>query len=88
MEGNTLMAVSRENLTAWLHDMPAMENQAIEILEEQAGRLEHYPELRAKVQTHLDESNRQARNGRAMPQSGAEPARRGSDGRVAWASPA
>jgi ferritin-like metal-binding protein YciE len=43
------MAVSRENLTAWLRDAYAMENQAIEILEKQASRLEHYPELRAKV---------------------------------------
>ena len=42
------MAVSRDNLTAWLRDAYAMENQAIEILEKQANRLEHYPELRAK----------------------------------------
>ena len=54
------MAVSRENLTAWLRDAHAMENQAIEILEKQASRLEHYPELRAKVSSHLDESHRQA----------------------------
>ena len=56
----SLMAVSRENLTAWLRDAHAMENQAIEILEKQASRLEHYPELRAKVSSHLDESHRQA----------------------------
>jgi ferritin-like metal-binding protein YciE len=56
----TLMAVSRENLTTWLRDAYAMENQAIEILEKQANRLEHYPELRAKVRSHLDESHRQA----------------------------
>jgi ferritin-like metal-binding protein YciE len=59
-EGNTLMAVSRDNLMAWLRDAHAMENQAIEILEKQANRLEHYPELRAKVRTHLDETHRQA----------------------------
>jgi ferritin-like metal-binding protein YciE len=56
----TIMAVSRDNLTAWLRDAYAMENQAIEILEKQANRLEHYPELRAKVRSHLDESHRQA----------------------------
>jgi ferritin-like metal-binding protein YciE len=56
----SLMAVSRENLTAWLRDAHAMENQAIEILEKQVSRLEHYPELRAKVSSHLDESHRQA----------------------------
>ena len=54
------MAVSRENLTAWLRDAHAMENQAIEILEKQASRLEHYPELRAKVRSHLEELHRQA----------------------------
>jgi ferritin-like metal-binding protein YciE len=56
----TLMAVSRENLTAWLRDAHAMENQAIEILEKQANRLEHYPELRAKVRSHLEETHRHA----------------------------
>jgi ferritin-like metal-binding protein YciE len=55
-----LMAVSRENLTSWLRDAYAMENQAIEILEKQANRLEHYPELRAKVRSHLEESHRHA----------------------------
>jgi len=33
IEGNTLMAVSRDNLTARLRNAHAMENQAIEILE-------------------------------------------------------
>jgi ferritin-like metal-binding protein YciE len=60
MEGGSVMAVSRENLTAWLRDAHAMEHQAIEILERQADRLEHYPELRAKVRTHLEETHRQA----------------------------
>jgi ferritin-like metal-binding protein YciE len=60
IQGEAVMAVSRENLTAWLRDAHAMENQAIEILEKQASRLEHYPELRAKVRTHLDESHHQA----------------------------
>ena len=55
-----VMAVSRENLSAWLRDAHAMENQAIEILEKQANRLEHYPELRARVRSHLEESHRQA----------------------------
>ena len=60
VERERLMAVSRENLTAWLRDAYAMENQAIEILEKQVSRLEHYPELRAKVRSHLEESHRQA----------------------------
>ncbi len=57
---DTLMTVSRENLAAWLRDAYAMENQAIEILEKQASRLEHYPELRAKVRSHLEETHRHA----------------------------
>jgi ferritin-like metal-binding protein YciE len=60
MERDAVMAVSRKNLTAWLRDAHAMENQAIEILEKQGNRLEHYPELRARVRTHLEESHRQA----------------------------
>jgi ferritin-like metal-binding protein YciE len=59
-EREAVMDVSRDNLAAWLRDAHAMENQAIEILEKQANRLEHYPELRAKVRTHLDETHRQA----------------------------
>ena len=54
------MTVSRENLTIWLRDAYAMENQAIELLEQQVSRLEHYPELLANVSSHLDESHRQA----------------------------
>jgi ferritin-like metal-binding protein YciE len=59
-QGGAVMAVSRENLSAWLRDAHAMEHQAIEILEKQADRLEHYPELRARVRSHLEESRRQA----------------------------
>jgi ferritin-like metal-binding protein YciE len=42
--GGALMAVSRENLTAWLRDAHAMESQAIEILEKQASWIKNYPE--------------------------------------------
>ena len=65
----TIMAVSRDNLTAWLRDAYAMENQAIEILEKQANRLEHYPELRAKVRSHLDQVAPPSRAGGALPAS-------------------
>jgi ferritin-like metal-binding protein YciE len=54
------MTASKETLAAWLRDAHAMEHQAIEILEKQTGRLEHYPELRAKVREHLEQSHRQA----------------------------
>ena len=50
-----------------------MENQAIELLEQQVSRLEHYRELRAKVSSHLDESHRQAeRVERCLHQLGAD----------------
>jgi ferritin-like metal-binding protein YciE len=54
------MTGSRETLAAWLRDAHAMEHQAMEILEKQVGRLEHYPELRGKVREHLEQSHRQA----------------------------
>jgi ferritin-like metal-binding protein YciE len=52
--------VTRETLIEWLRDAHAMEHQAIETLERQAERIEHYPELKAKVQNHLEESRWQA----------------------------
>ena len=67
------MTVSRENLTTWLRDAYAMENEAIEIFKKQVSRLEHYPELRAKVSSHLDELHRQAeRVERCLHQLGAD----------------
>jgi ferritin-like metal-binding protein YciE len=54
------MATHHDALTAWLRDAHAMENQAIKILEGQDERLEHYPELRAKVHEHLQQTRRQA----------------------------
>jgi ferritin-like metal-binding protein YciE len=53
------MTDAREHLTHWLRDAYAMESQAISLLETQANRLETYPEARAKVQAHLDETHRQ-----------------------------
>ncbi len=67
------MTDSRENLTAWLRDAYAMEKQAVEIFEKQANRLEHYPELRAKVRSHLEETHRHAeRVERCLHQLGTE----------------
>ena len=54
------MESAEENLMAWLRDAHAMETQAVQMLEGQAQRLESYPELRAKVQDHLQETRRQA----------------------------
>lgn len=54
------MATPEDNLMAWLRDAHAMETQAQQMLQGQAQRLEHYPELRAKVQEHREQSELQA----------------------------
>ncbi len=54
------MANSKETLTDWLRDAYAMESQAIEMLERQAERIQNYPDVLAKVQEHIQVSNRQA----------------------------
>ena len=38
----------------------AVENQAIELLERQAGRMDEFPEMKARIQRHLEESRIQA----------------------------
>jgi ferritin-like metal-binding protein YciE len=48
-----------ENLNDWLRDAHAMEQQAEKMLTAQAERLEHYPELRARIVQHIDETRGQ-----------------------------
>jgi ferritin-like metal-binding protein YciE len=47
--------------TTGLRNQHAVEKQAIELLERQIGRLENYPEMRARMQAHLEESHQQVR---------------------------
>lgn len=54
------MANSKDTLVDWLRDAYAMESQAVEMLERQADRIKSYPEILAKVQEHIQVSNRQA----------------------------
>lgn len=54
------MTDNRQSLIAWLRDAHAMEHQALKILESQASRLEHYPDLRAKADEHAQQTRRQA----------------------------
>jgi len=42
-----------------LHNAHAMETQAIQLLERQAGRLENYPDIETKLRQHLEESKSQ-----------------------------
>jgi ferritin-like metal-binding protein YciE len=54
------MADPKTHLRDWLRDAHAMERQAISMLSAQADRLETYPELRAAVRRHLEETRTQA----------------------------
>ena len=47
------MSAPGENLMHWLRDAHAMEKQAIESVERQQNRLEHYPELRNWARDHV-----------------------------------
>lgn len=49
-----------ENLLAWLKDAHAMEKQAETMLSAMAGRIDSYPEVRAMLQEHLEETRVQA----------------------------
>jgi ferritin-like metal-binding protein YciE len=52
---------AQEHLLAWLRDAHAMEEQAETLLASQISRLKHYPDLRRKLEEHLDETRRQAK---------------------------
>lgn len=59
----TVLTASDQAITIYttgLRNQHAVENQAIELLERQIGRLENYPEMRARMQQHLEESHQQA----------------------------
>ena len=53
------MKTPRENLATWLRDAYAMEGQAIELLEGQIKRLEHYPQAQPRLREHLEETKAQ-----------------------------
>ncbi|MCC4597624.1 ferritin-like domain-containing protein [Xanthomonas campestris pv. phormiicola] len=49
-----------ERLLKWLQDAYAMEREANTMLTATAGRLEHYPELKARIQQHIAETRDQS----------------------------
>lgn len=55
------MASAEDNLLDWLRDAHAMEEQAETMLKATASRLEHYPTLKARLLSHLEETREQAR---------------------------
>lgn len=52
------MAIEEKYL-AWLKDAHAMEKQAESRLEKMAGRLEHYPQLKSRIEEHIQETRKQ-----------------------------
>ncbi|WP_313116337.1 ferritin-like domain-containing protein [Ectopseudomonas guguanensis] len=52
-------STATENLLDWLRDAHAMEQQAEKMLSAQAERLEHYPDLKARIVQHIDETRGQ-----------------------------
>lgn len=51
---------ARQIYVTGLKNQHAVEKQAIELLERQVGRLESYPEMKARMQEHIVESRAQA----------------------------
>ncbi|MET4700655.1 ferritin-like metal-binding protein YciE [Constrictibacter sp. MBR-5] len=54
------MATAEERLVEWLRDAHAMEEQAEKMLRDTASRIENYPELKARLESHASETHRQA----------------------------
>jgi len=54
------MATAKENLLDWLRDAHAMEMQAETMLKAQASRLKHYPDVKARIEQHIIETQSQA----------------------------
>ena len=50
---------AKDILIVGLRNAYALEGQALELTERQSERLEHYPQLRARVQQHLEETRQQ-----------------------------
>ncbi len=55
------MATPKEHLIAWLRDAHAMEEQAETMLTAQSRRLQNYPDLKARIDQHIEETREHAR---------------------------
>ncbi|MBB3104501.1 ferritin-like domain-containing protein [Azomonas macrocytogenes] len=53
------MSDKKDNLLDWLRDAHAMEQQAEKMLQGQASRLEHYPDLKLRIEQHIQETQGQ-----------------------------
>lgn len=54
------MAQPDERMIKWLRDTHAMEKEAESMLTTMASRIEHYPELKQRVEQHIEETRSQA----------------------------
>lgn len=54
------MSTNKERLLEWLRDAHAMEVQAEEVLKTQASRIKNYPQLKARIEQHVEETRAQA----------------------------
>lgn len=50
----------RNHYIAWLRDAHAMEEQALTMMKGMLSRLEHYPDLSARIEQHIAETQEQA----------------------------
>jgi len=57
---SAILDTAREVYITGLRNQHAIENQAVELLERQIGRLENYPEMADRMRQHLEESKQQA----------------------------
>ena len=55
------MVNAEDRLMQWLRDAHAMEEQAATMLDALAKRIEHYPDVRAKIEEHLAVTREQSR---------------------------
>ena len=56
----------RENLVHWLRDAHSMEVGTLDNLENLVRRIEHYPQLKARLQQHVEETRGQERRLREL----------------------
>lgn len=55
------MTDPKDHLVAWLRDAHAAEEQAESMLSNMSRRLQNYPELKARIDQHVEETRRQAK---------------------------
>lgn len=56
MSRNRKHGYQQENLVDWLCDAHAMKQQAEKMLKTQSARLEHYPNLKTRIDFHIRET--------------------------------